>query len=100
MGHKRATVRSILAAARRDGVRYVFPICLVYVLQDLCIPPCPDRNNPHSVEEAAAWARVDGGSSLPHAQFNGQQPTAVAPTLPRVLADIPRWARELQKARF
>ena len=60
------------------------------------------------MEEAAAWARVDGGSSLPPSQFGGgygqqqqQQPrqAAVAPTLPRVLADIPRWARELHKVR-
>ena len=55
-----------------------------------------------SVEEAAAWARVDGGSSLQSGGYGQQQQRrtgAVAPTLPRLLADIPRWSQELQKVR-
>lgn len=45
----------------------------------------------NSVEEAAAWARVDGGSSLP------SKTHSVAPTLPLLLSNIPRWAREVHK---
>lgn len=55
------------------------------------------------MEEAAAWARVDGGSSLQSGGYGQHQQQrrmgAVAPTLPRVLADIPRWAQGLQKVR-